>query len=169
MASSYGCGCAGVLFAGALFAGVPAVGCKLSEGPDVEVDVAGFAAGTATFGGLLNEPLTGAPAGVVGNIGVALDCRESSSTNPRDELSCRCAFNIANTTASPRKMPAVYFVILVSAFPEPAPISVSTAPAPNASPAPASFFGNCTSTSRIKNRQITTRMNVKNPINRLID
>ncbi len=43
---------------------------------------------------------------------------------------------------SPRKIPAVYFVILVSALPEPAPNSASAVPPPNAMPAPASFFGN---------------------------
>ena len=51
------------------------------------------------------------------------------------------AASIAINMARAKNTPATYFVILVSALPEPAPNSASAAPPPNASPAPASFFG----------------------------
>jgi len=101
-------------------------------------------------------------------IGLALDFFESCSWRFLVVLWCRCAFNMARTSAMAKNNPAVYFVIFVSALPEPAPNSASVAAPPKAIPAPASFFGNCTRTSKIKNKQFTTRMNVKNPINKLM-
>src|SRR5205823_4212977 len=54
------------------------------------------------------------------------------------------------------------------AVPEPAPNRASVAPPPNATPAPASFLGNWISTSKIRNRQSSTRMTVNRPIVKLI-
>src|ERR1039458_6650484 len=59
---------------------------------------------------------------------------------------------------------AEYLVALVRKFPEPEPNKASVAAPPNARPAPASFFGNCISTSRISNRQVNIMTTVKNPI-----
>ena len=61
-------------------------------------------------------------------------------------------------------MPVEYFVIFVSALPLPAPKSASVALAPKAWPRPASFFGNWTSTSRIKKSESNTSTPVKKPI-----
>ena len=55
---------------------------------------------------------------------------------------CACEFRIPRTSDSPRNVAEVYFVILVSALPDPAPKSASVVPPPKARPAPASFFGN---------------------------
>ena len=52
-----------------------------------------------------------------------------------------CALRIERNRASPRKSPAQYLVILVSAVPEPAPNKASVAAPPKAMPAPASFLG----------------------------
>ena len=52
-----------------------------------------------------------------------------------------CALRIERKRASPRKSPAQYLVILVSAVPEPAPNKASVAAPPKAMPAPASFLG----------------------------
>src|SRR3984957_935856 len=49
-----------------------------------------------------------------------------------------------------KKMIAVYFV---GEMPLPAPTRASAAPPPKAMPAPASFLGNCTSTSSVRTRQ----------------
>ena len=68
-----------------------------------------------------------------------------------------------------KKIAVAYFVILVSAFPLPAPKSASVAAPPKAWPIPASFLGNCTRTSSVKNKQSITKTTVKKPIRIIIN
>src|SRR5687767_3482760 len=65
-------------------------------------------------------------------------------------------------------MTVAYLVIFVSALPLPAPKRASVAAPPKAWPMPASFLGNCTRTSSIKNRQSKIRNTVKIPIIHII-
>src|SRR5256885_16997593 len=63
-----------------------------------------------------------------------------------------------------KKMPVAYLVILVRALPLPAPKRASVAVPPKACPTPASFLGNCTRTSKIRNSESSTSTTVKKPI-----
>ena len=116
----------------------------------------------AAFVNCNKPPLTGAAAAAGGGVGACeivvpflVTSSRSSAAADFDLL----AAMIAMSRASPKKMPAAYFVILVSTLPEPAPKSASVAAPPKAMPAPASFLGNCNSinsTSRTQSRNINT-------------
>src|SRR6185436_3416063 len=71
---------------------------------------------------------------------------------------------MVSTMARAKKTPAPHLVSFVRALPEPAPKSASVAAPPKAWPMPASFLGNCTSTSKIKNKQSSTSTTVNKPM-----
>ena len=104
----------------------------------------------------------------VAKAGAALAFLSNSSSNRRLEALALFEFNSDRQSDRHTKKPAEYLVMLLMALPDPAPNKASVAPPPKATPAPASFFGIWINTRRIRNRQFKTRINVKNPINKLI-
>ncbi len=149
--------------------------------------VTGFGAGTGAAGGTAEfedaagtDELDGAgTAGegicsklveVAGNMGDAgwLDAvpgLDSASSNAPPLAGVRCRPMMASRRANPKKMPAEYLVMVVSAVPDPAPKSASAAEPPNAMPAPASFLGTCTRIKSISTMQFRNMIADKNPNN----
>ena len=83
------------------------------------------------------------------------------SSNADERFFAFWPYRMESESVRTKKMPVAYFVILVSALPLPAPNSASVVPPPKAVPMPASFLGNCTSTSKMRSRQFTTSTKVK--------
>jgi hypothetical protein len=89
----------------------------------------------------------------------------NSSSNAPLLAGVRCRPMMARRRANPKKMPAEYLVMVVSAVPDPAPKSASAAEPPNAMPAPASFLGTCTRIKSISTMQFRNMIADKNPNN----
>ena len=90
----------------------------------------------------------------------------SSSALPPDVP--RCELRMLIRRAAPKNIPAEYFVMVVSALPEPAPKSASVAAPPNAMPAPASFLGNCSKIKSISTMESKKRTADKKNSNMVI-
>jgi hypothetical protein len=123
-------------------------------GVDGMVDWAG---GRLENNGVCRNPLLPAGAAKGDEAGALIgagDCFNNASLSASAlDFWCCLEATTAMRMARPKNMPAAYLVILVRTLPEPAPNRASVAPLPKASPAPASFFGSCSSTSRTRMTQ----------------